>query len=55
MLFMDLSSPEFPVTENDANKITRIVLHIGKNMFWQMTFPKIWCRQMKTETEIKIQ
>jgi PhnB protein len=29
--FKDLESPEFPVPENDANKIMRIVLPIGGN------------------------
>lgn len=29
--FKDLESPEFPVPENDANKIMRIVLPIGQN------------------------
>ena len=28
----DLSSPEFPITENDANKIMHIALPIGKNI-----------------------
>jgi len=30
--FKDLESPEFPVPENDANKIMRIVLPIGGNI-----------------------
>jgi PhnB protein len=30
--FKDLESPEFPVAENDANKIMRIVLPIGENV-----------------------
>jgi len=29
--FKDLESPEFPVPENEANKIMRIVLPIGEN------------------------
>ena len=29
--FKDLESPDFPVPENDANKIMRIVLPIGRN------------------------
>ena len=29
--FKDISSPEFPVAENDANKIMHIALPIGKN------------------------
>jgi PhnB protein len=29
--FKDLESPEFPIPENDANKIMRIVLPIGGN------------------------
>lgn len=30
--FKDVASPEFPVPENEANKILRIVLPIGKNV-----------------------
>ena len=30
--FKDLESPEFPVSENEANKIMRIVLPIGGNV-----------------------
>jgi len=29
--FKDISSPEFPIAENDANKIMHIALPIGKN------------------------
>src|ERR1700712_305683 len=29
--FKDLESPEFPIPENDANKIMRIILPIGTN------------------------
>ena len=28
----DISSPEYPVSENDANKIMHIALPIGKNI-----------------------
>ena len=31
MRYKDLSSPEFPVTENDANRIMHIALSIGKS------------------------
>lgn len=30
--FKDISGPEFPVSENEANKIMRIALPIGKNI-----------------------
>jgi len=30
--FKEISSPEFPVSENDANKIMHIALPIGKNI-----------------------
>jgi PhnB protein len=33
MRFKDLSSPEFPIAENDANKIMHIELPIGKKLF----------------------
>ena len=31
MRYKDLSSPEYPIPENDANRIMHIVLPIGKN------------------------
>ena len=33
MRFKDLSTPEFPVAENEANKIMHIALPIGKKYF----------------------
>jgi PhnB protein len=35
----DLSSPEFPVAENEANKIMRIALPIGKNVLMANDVP----------------
>ena len=36
----DLSSPEFPVAENDANKIMKITLPIGKNILMANDIPE---------------
>ena len=36
----DLSSPEFPVAENDANKIMHIALPIGKNSLMANDVPE---------------
>jgi PhnB protein len=47
MRFKDLSSPEFPVSENEANKIMHIAL--------PMMSPKVWGQQMKTKIEAKFQ
>ena len=38
--FKDLSSPEFPVPENEANKIMRITLPIGKNILMANDVPE---------------
>ena len=40
MRFKDLSSPEFPVTEKDANKIMHIALPIGKNILMANDVPE---------------
>ena len=36
----DLESPEFPVSENDTNKIMHIALPIGHNMFMGNDIPE---------------
>jgi PhnB protein len=36
----DLSGPEFPVSDNDANKIMHIALPIGKNMLMANDVPE---------------
>ena len=44
MRFKDLSSPEFPVAENEANKIMHIALPIGKNILMANDVPEIMGR-----------
>ena len=41
MRFKDLASPEFPVAENEANKIMHIALPIGKNVLMANDVPEI--------------
>lgn len=53
--FKDISSPEFPVTENDANKIILIALPIGKNILMANDVPESMDRQMNTKIEVKFQ
>lgn len=36
MRFKELASAEFPIAENEANKIMRIALPIGKNVLMAM-------------------
>ena len=50
----DLSSPEFPVAENDANKIMHIALPIGKNMFMANDVPESMGRVNENENRSKI-
>ena len=38
--FKDLASPEFPVAENDANRIMLIALPIGKNILMANDVPE---------------
>ena len=38
--FKDMSSPEFPVAENDANKIMHIALPIGQNVLMANDVPE---------------
>jgi PhnB protein len=44
MRFKDLSSPEFPVAENEANKLMHIALPIGKNVLMANDVPEIMGR-----------
>ena len=44
MRFKDLASAEFPVAENEANKIMRITLPIGKNILLANDVPEIMGR-----------
>jgi len=50
----DLSSPEFPVAENEANKIMRIALPIGKNVLIANDVPESMGRVNENENRSKI-
>lgn len=50
----DLSSPEFPVAENDANKILHIALPIGKNILMGNDIPESMGRVNENENRSKI-
>ena len=52
--FKDLSSPEFPVAENEANKIMRIALPIGKNVLMANDVPESMGRVNENENRSKI-
>lgn len=53
--FKDLSSPEFPVAENDANKIMHIALPLGKhNMLIANDVPEFMGRTNENENRSKI-
>jgi PhnB protein len=54
MRFKDLSSPEFPVAENEANKIMYIALPIGKNILMANDVPEIMGRTNENENRSKI-
>ncbi len=50
----DLSSPEFPVAENDANKILHIALPIGKNTLMANDIPESMGQVNENENRSKI-
>ena len=52
--FKDISSPEFPVTENDANKIMHIALPIGKNILMANDVPESLGQTNENENRSKI-
>jgi PhnB protein len=54
MRFKDLSSPEFPVAESEANKIMHIALPIGKNFLMANDVPEIMGRTNENENRSKI-
>src|SRR3990172_4397958 len=54
MRLKDLSSPEFPVAENDANKIMHIALPIGKNILMGNDIPESMGRVNENENRSKI-
>jgi PhnB protein len=54
MRFKDISSPEFPVTEDDANKIMHIALPIGKNILMANDVPESMGQTNENENRSKI-
>ena len=53
--FKDIASPEFPVAENEANKIMHIALPIGKsNMLMANDVPEIMGKTNENENRSKI-
>lgn len=52
--FKDLASPEFPVAENEANKIMRIALPVGSNMLIANDIPESLGRVNENENRSKI-
>jgi len=52
--FKDLSNPEFPVAENEANKIMHIALPVGKNVLMANDVPEIMGRTNEKENRSKI-
>ncbi len=54
MRFKDVASPEFPVAENDANKIMHIALPIGKNLLMANDVPESMGRTNENENRSKI-
>ena len=54
MRFKDLASAEFPVAENEANKIMHIALPIGKNILMANDVPEILGRTNENENRSKI-
>jgi PhnB protein len=54
MRFKDLASAEFPVAENEANKIMHIALPIGKNILMANDVPEILGKVNENENRSKI-
>jgi len=52
--FKDLSGPEYPVPENEANKIMHIALPIGKNILMANDVPESMGRTNENENRSKI-
>jgi PhnB protein len=52
--FKDIASPEFPVPEQEANKVMRIVLPIGKNVLIANDVPESMGRVNERENRSKI-
>jgi PhnB protein len=54
MRFKDMSGPEFPVAEKEANKIMHIALPVGKNILMGNDIPEIMGRVNENENRSKI-
>ena len=54
MRFKDLSSPEFPIPEKEANKIMHIALPIGKNVLMGNDVPEFLGPTNENENRSKI-
>jgi len=54
MRFKDLASADFPVSENEANKIMHIALPIGKNILMANDVPESMGRVNENENRSKI-
>jgi PhnB protein len=54
MRFKDLSGPDFPVSEKEANKIMHIALPIGKNILMANDVPENMGRTNENENRSKI-
>ena len=52
--FKDIASDDFPVPENEANKIMRITLSIGSNVLIANDIPEIMGRVNENENRSKI-
>ena len=52
--FKELSGPEFPVSESEANKIMHIALPIGKNILMANDVPEILGKTNENEHRSKI-
>ena len=52
--FKDISSPEYPIPEKEANKIMHIALPIGKNSLMANDVPEIMGRVNENENRSKI-
>lgn len=52
--FKDMSNPDFPIPENEANKIMHIALPIGNNVLMANDVPEILGRVNENENRSKI-
>jgi len=52
--FKDISSPEYPIAENEANKIMHIALPIGRNILMANDVPEFMGQVNENENRSKI-